>query len=361
MLIVDGHEDIAWNMQQFKRDYLRSAAETRAIEAGSNVPEQNGNTLLGWPDWLKGQVAVVFATLFAVPQRHITGPWETVFYKDQDEAACLYWEQLDLYHRWAEENPEKFRLIGSRKDLAEVLASWSKDPLEPLIGLVPLMEGADAVLKPDRLVEWYEQGLRIVGLAWSGTAYAGGTREPGPISPAGFDLMDIMADLGLVLDISHLSEEGCLQALDHYPGTVIASHGNPAALISNSDTPERHFTDEVIRRLAERGGVVGVTIYNRFLRGDWKRKDGRQEFSLDNVAEHIDYICQKTGSAVYVGLGSDFDGGLGVEDTPADLDTVADLQLIGNRLEGRGFSSQDIEAVLGKNWLNLLEQSLPEK
>jgi membrane dipeptidase len=360
MLVVDGHEDIAWNMQQFKRDYLKSAAEIRSIEVDTENPKHNGNTLLGYPDWIRGGVAVIFATLFAPPARRRTGGWETVCYSNQEEAARLYREQLDLYHQMEDTNPDKFRLIGSKGSLAEVLASWKADNPERLIGLIPLMEGADAVTSPQRLNEWYEHGLRMVGLAWAGTVYAGGTHEPGPISQAGFELMDVMASLGIILDISHLTERGCLQALEYFPGTVIASHGNPASLIRNSNTPERHFSDDTIRYLAERGGVAGVTAYNRFLRGDWKRSDGRDEFSLDTVADHIDYICQLTGSAAFVGLGSDFDGGLGLEDTPYDLDTVADLKLIGNRLAARGYTSNDIEAVLGQNWLNMLEQSLPE-
>jgi len=360
MFVVDGHEDIAWNMKQFERDYLKSAAEIRAIEADTETPKHNGNTLLGYPDWIRGSVAVIFATLFVPPARRRTGGWETVCYSNQEEAARLYWEQLDLYHRMEDKNPDKFRLIGSKRNLAEVLASWDGENPDKQIGLIPLMEGADAVTCPQRLYDWYEHGLRMIGLAWTGTVYAGGTHEPGPISQAGYDLMDVMASLGIILDISHLTERGCLQALEYFPGTVIASHGNPASLIKNSDTPERHFSDDTIHHLAERGGVVGVTAYNRFLRGDWKRSDGRDEFSLDTVADHIDYICQLTGSAAYVGLGSDFDGGLGLEDTPSDLDTVADLQLIGNRLAARGFNSKNIEAVLGQNWLNMLEQSLPE-
>jgi len=360
MFVVDSHEDIAWNMQQFGRDYLQAAADTRARETGLPVIGQNGNTLLGWPDWVRGRVAVIFSTLFAAPQRHCAGSWESICYRTPAEAEHLYREQLDLYHRLADTHPEKLALITCGRDLKRVLQTWEEKTSNPTVGLVILMEGADAITHPQRLHEWYERGLRIVGPAWSGTMYAGGTKEPGPITGAGFELLDAMADRGMALDISHLSEEGCLQALDRYPHVVIASHGNPAALITNSPTPERHFSDLVISRLAERGGVLGVTAYNKFLRGDWVRADGRQEFTLDHVAEHIDYICQLTGSAEHAALGSDFDGGLGLEDTPSDLDTVADLQFIGDRLAGRGYSPVEVEAVLGGNWLQMLQSALPE-
>jgi membrane dipeptidase len=359
MLIVDSHEDLAWNMLEFGRDYVLSVPETRLLEKDTPVSERNGTTMIGWPEWIQGNVAVVFAALFAAPTRHAAGSWEKNCYKSQQEASALYWSQLDLYHRWVDENPEKLALIGSCTDLDRVLASWNRDEPQPVVGLVPLMEGADAIIHPERLFEWYERGLRIIGPAWSGTAYAGGTREPGPLTPAGYELLDAMADVQMTLDLSHLTEKGCLQALDHFQGHIMVSHTNPAALVRNSPTPERFISDNVIQMIAERDGVIGLTAFNRFLRGDWRRQDGREEFSAVHIADHIDYICQLTGSASYAGIGTDFDGGLGLEDTPAGLDSVADLQLIGTELARRGFGQQDVEAVLGGNWLAFLRRALP--
>ncbi len=359
MLIVDGHEDLAWNMLEFGRDYMRPVSETRMQEKGTAVIERNGSTMIGWPEWIRGNVAVVFATLFAAPARHAAGSWEKNCYNNQQEASALYWSQLDLYHRWVDENPEKLALVGSCADLDRVLSSWNGDDPQPVVGLVPLMEGADGITRPEHLFEWYERGLRIIGPAWSGTVYAGGTREPGPLTPAGFDLLDAAAVAGMILDLSHLTEQGCLQALDHFPGPIMVSHTNPAALVRSSATPERFITDSVIRLAAERDGVIGITAFNRFLRGDWKRSDGREEFLITHLVDHIDYICQLTGSAAYAGIGTDFDGGLGLEDTPSGLDSVADLQLIGDELARRGYSHQDVEAVLGENWLAFLRKGLP--
>lgn len=360
MLIVDAHEDLAWNMLEFGRDYMRSAAETRVLEAGSSVNNQNGTTMIGWPDWVEGKVAVVFATLFSMPDRRCTGGWEKIRYSSQSQAAAQYLGQMDFYHSWVDANPEKLGLVKTRSDLDRVLGTWNAESADPVVGLLMLMEGADAVERPEDISAWYGRGLRMLGPAWTGTVYAGGTREPGPFTNAGLELLDAMAEVNMILDISHLSEQGCLQALDSYEGPVAASHGNPAGMVNNSSTPERFFTDDVILHLAERGGVVGVTAYNRFLRGDWKREDGRDEFSIHSVVEHMDYICQLTGSSACVGLGTDFDGGLGLEDTPADLDTVADLQLIGNGLEEYGYSFRDIEAILSGNWIDFLEKALPE-
>jgi membrane dipeptidase len=221
------------------------------------------------------------------------------------------------------------------------------------------MEGADGIREPAEAEQWLERGVRLVGLAWSGTRYAGGTGEPGPLTPEGRELLNVMASLGLMLDLSHLSDESCLEALDRFQGTVVATHANPRALVRNPARPERFLTDEMIRHLAERGGVVGIVPFNRFLTGDWKNSDGKQAVTLARVVAMIDHICQLTGSARHVGLGSDFDGGFGVESVPAEIDTVADLQKIGVALQTQGYAEKDVAGILGLNWVEVLRRGLP--
>ncbi len=361
MILVDAHEDLAWNMLTFGRDYTRSAAETRALEAETEAPSHNGNTLLGWEDWVRGRVALVFATLFAAPERRRVGAWESLCYRDSQEAYALYTRELDAYHRLVDDHPDKFRLILSRSDLEQVLEGWRGDPpIEPRLGLVVLMEGADGVRAPAELEAWFQRGVRILGPAWAGTRYAGGTGDPGPFTEDGLALLQVMAELGMILDLSHLAEQAALQALDGYPGAIIASHCNARALIRNPKYPERHLSDDLIRLLAEREGVIGVVPYNRFLVGDWSPSDGRQRIGLDMVVAQIDHICQLAGDAGHVGLGTDFDGGFGVEAVPTGLDTVADLRLIGDALRARGYAPEEVQAVLGDNWLRLLRGTLPE-
>ncbi|MGD2253155.1 MAG: membrane dipeptidase, partial [Anaerolineales bacterium] len=235
MVVVDGHEDLAWNMLTFGRDYTLPVAETRRREAGSDTPSHNGDTMLGWDEWVGGRVGVIFATLFVAPVRRKLGDWDTQCYTDSQQAHRLCSAQLDLYHRLADENPDRFRLILNRNDLEQVLSGWEGEMApEPRLGLVLLMEGADGVRKPSELERWYERGVRMVGPAWMGTRYAGGMYEPGPFTSEGLALMEVMADLGLVLDLSHLTEEGARQAVDRYAGDLIASHCVPGALIPNS-------------------------------------------------------------------------------------------------------------------------------
>lgn len=342
------------------RDYTRSAHETREIEKGGPNPGRNGNSLLGLPDYLRGNVAVVFSTLYASPLRRRFGEWETLVYKDSAQAHKLYAQQLDFYDRFVDEHPQ-LKFISARKDLEEVLATWAEGaPAENRrVGLVRLMEGADCVRKPKEIEWWFERGVRVVGLAWAGTRYAGGTGEPGPLTDEGRELLNEMANFGLILDLSHSSDESYLQSIERYQGVVIASHANPRALLKNPARPERFLSDDMIRILAQRGGVAGIVPFNHFLNIEWRDADGKAALTLDAVTAMIDYICQLTGSADHVAIGSDFDGGFGVERTPAEIDTVADLALVGTRLTERGYTQPDVEKILSGNWLRILRQGLP--
>lgn len=360
MLIVDAHQDLAWNMLTFGRDYTRSAEETRLREVGSQIPARNGDTLLGWPDFQRGQVAVIFATLFATPARHQLGEWDKLAYHDAEDAHLIYNQQLDAYHRLVDENADKFTLVQTLQDLKQVLAGWEdSDSDEHPVGLVTLMEGAEGVRHPEELQEWWGRGVRLIGPAWSGTRFCGGTREPGPLTPEGFALLESMADLGFTLDLTHMDEQAVLQALDVYPGAIVATHCNPQALLKDADI-NRFLSDRVLHGLLERDGIIGIPPFNKFLRWEWSAGDPRESIPLALVAEHIDYICQLAGDALHVGIGSDFDGGFGLQSVPAEIDTIADLSKLIPILMERGYTEDDLEAIMGKNWLSLLSRSMPE-
>jgi membrane dipeptidase len=360
MLIVDAHEDLAWNMLALGRDYTLSAVETRQREQGSLNPQVNGDTLLGWSDYQRGCVAVVFSTLFTAPDRAKLGDWDTLTYKTYDEARQHSMSQLDAYHRLAGEHPEMFCLVQTRSDLRSVLHHWArKDTDEHPVGLVVLMENAEGVRQPAELEDWWVRGVRIIGPAWAGTRFCGGTRQPGPLTSDGYALLAKMQEFSFTLDLSHMDEAAALQALDTYQGPIIASHANAKTLLKGNES-NRHLTDPVIRGLLERGGTIGIVPANNFLRHGWKDSGGRASVTLEYVVAQIDYICQSAGDARHVGLGSDFDGGFGLQSVPAELDTVADLQKISPLLADRGYSQEDISNIMGGNWLAHLERHLPE-
>ena len=359
MIVVDAHEDIAYNALTFHRNYLQSALATREAEAGSQTPTYTGQCMLGLPEWFLGRVAIIFGVLFAGPTRLRKYNWSTQVYADAAEAHRVYSGQLDFYHRLSDEHSQ-FALVASRADLEAVLQTWN-DPMDIArrrIGLVPLMEGADGIREPREAEAWMERGLRIVGLSWAGTRYAGGTGEPGPLTDDGRALLEVMGDVGLMLDLSHASEQSFFEALERFDGTVLASHSNPRA-VCQPRVAERNLSDAQIRALAERGGVMGIVPYNALLKTGWAKSDGKHAATMLDVAAAIDHVCQVTGSAVHVGLGSDFDGGFGAESTPAGIDTVADLMHLDGALAERGYSPTEVEAVLGGNWIALLRRGLP--
>lgn len=354
MLIVDAHEDIAWNVLTFGRNYSRSVAETRAAEAETDIPALAGQTLLGWPDWIRGNVAVVFATLFATPANHELVICGEPAYQTVEEAHQLYAAQVDIYHRLAVDHPDKFYIIRTQTDLSRGLLDWQQGRRR--VGLVLLMEGADAIREPAEVAWWYDQGLRIIGPAWCRTRYAGGTGAPGPLTQAGQVLLEEMAKLKLILDLSHLADDAVAGALAGYPGPVIASHANARALLPGNSS-ERHLTDETVRQIAARQGVIGLVLFNRFIKEGLPARD---QVTLEDVVAHIDHYAQLAGHTRHLGLGSDFDGGYGLENIPTGLDSIADLGRLGQALDRRGYPAADIEGILGGNWLALLQRTLPD-
>jgi membrane dipeptidase len=373
MLIVDGHEDLAYNMLTFQRDYTRSVVETRRIEAGGTTPIHNEDSVLGWSEYQRGQVAVINAVLFVAPERRSAGSFESQYYSDYSQAHHLYSAQLDAYHRLVNDHSDKFRLILNHQDLDEVWEAWQQPgqanspdaedqghPVGRPVGLVVLMEGAEGVREPDELESWWQRGVRLIGPAWAGTRYCGGTREPGPLTKDGYALLEGMAEFNFILDLTHMDEAAVLQSLETYPRQIVASHSNALALLKGVEG-NRHLSDRVIQGIFERDGLIGVVICNGFLKAGWKRGDRREEVTLQHVVAQIDYLCQMAGDSRHVGIGSDMDGGFGLQSMPVGIDTIADLQKLAPLLAEKGYSPEDIAGIFGENWLKRFRQSLPEK
>lgn len=349
MFIVDGHLDLAYNALNYGRTLTQPVTVIRAAE-GSNPP--NGIATVSVPTLQAAGVGLVFSTLFVLPAGNpLRYNAAEQVYRDAEEAHRLAMAQLDYYHRLADAH-EKVRLVGDLAALDEVVASFEAENGR-LLGLVPLMEGADPVREPAELEMWYERGLRLIGPAWDDTRYASGAWRGSRhgLTKDGYRLLEQMAEFGFILDLTHMSEKAALEALERYEGAVVATHSNARALVPG----ERHLNDTQIRLLGERDGVIGVVLYNRFLRTGHGKGDPKELVTLDHVVAHVDHICQLLGDARHVAIGSDFDGGFGAADIPAELDSVLDLPLLADKLRERGFAEADVTAVMGQNWLNVLD------
>ena len=365
-LIVDAHQDLAYNALTFGRDYRLPVAETRRREEGLETVSRNGHTQLGWPEFQRGQVAMIFGTLFLSPPAHAAA-WESQVFHNPAICRALWQGQVDYYRRLAGDSPDLFRLVRSRGEALALFAEWDKGPavvtgperVSHPVGLTLLMEGAEGIGAPRDLEEWWQAGVRLVGPVWAGERFCGGMLNPGgSFTREGYELLEVMASLGLTLDLSHMNERSALQALDRYEGAIVATHVNARAVLRQPEN-ERHFTDQTIRRLVERGGIQGVLPFGRFLRPGWSASDDPRLTTLDHLLAHIDHICQIAGDASHVALGSDFDGGWGWPAAPFEIDTAADLQKLAPRLMERGYSESDTAGILGGNWRAFLERTLP--
>jgi membrane dipeptidase len=169
-----------------------------------------------------------------------------------------------------------------------------------------------------------------------------------------------MEPLGLILDVTHLCDESFWDALKRFSGPVWASHHNCRALANWN----RQLADEQIKALIERGAVIGMAFDAIMMVHGWMHKRSRpQEFNLrvEKICEHIDHVCQIAGNAQHVGIGTDLDGGYGAEQTPMDLDSIADVARVAPLLAARGYSQADIDGVMHGNFLRFLKQHLPRK
>jgi membrane dipeptidase len=348
MFIVDAHEDIAMNALRKGRDIRRPVAYIRRredeIAAARSCPLMDCPDLamVALPEHRRGGVGLVFATVFTLPAA-------------SEKMTADGLEQLSYYADLAGQGVG-VRIITTRDELNELTVDWQRaaDPDARPVGMVLLLEGADPLPDLSELEDWYRRGLRIIGPSWHATRYAGGTGAPGPLTDLGRALLGEMERLGLVLDLSHLSDESFWEAMQRFPGVVIASHSNCRALVPG----DRHLTDEMIRAIAERDGVIGTVMANPFLVAGWGKEDHLDQVTLADVIRHIDHICQITGTARHSAIGSDFDGGFGVESSPLEFDSVADLGRLADALSRAGYSEADITGIMGGNWLRLLERAL---
>ena len=354
MIIVDAQQNIAFNAQQLGLDYARWAWNQRQPKSEAERPP----AVTSLRDNMLGRVAIVFGSLQVLAESTPgLAAWQRLTYRAAADARQLALWQVDYYRRLADEI-DAVRLILTRQDLADVVASWRGDDQmdKRLHGIVVTMKGAEPLSEPKQLEEWLEFGVRIVAPAWRQTRYSGSAASDEGLSLLGFELLEVMAGFKVLLDIAAMSDRAAAEALERFDGAVIASHSCPRYFHPS----QRCLADDAIRRLAERDGVIGIMVYNRFLRRDWHPGDRRRQATLAHWVDAVDYVCQLTGSVAHVGLGSDIDGGYPYHALPLELDTASDLWLLKRALLARGFAEAEATAILGGNMLRKLNESLPD-
>lgn len=330
-MICDAHLDIAYNALR-GRDVLRPAAE--------QTPDGDDIPTVGLPDLRAGGVGLVCATIFCEPSLD-----DKPGYRTAEEAHAVGWRQMGWYQQ--QRDAGRMRFVTGPADVPG--GASAEGPLPVIV----LLEGADPIRTPDDVPRWFDAGLRIVGLAWKRTHFAGGTGAPGPLTPEGVALVRALDRVGIIHDTSHLAEESFWQLLDLTNGPVMASHSNCRAIVPT----DRQLSDDMIRALIARGSVIGINCYDKFLLPPNEHKQRRA--TLADVARHAKHICDLAGDAAHVGLGTDMDGGLGRNEIPEEIQTSADLPRVGEALSAAGFSDSDVRGILSDNWVNFFRRALP--
>jgi len=364
--LFDAHLDLAYNALGYDRDLTRPLPELRLreallsrtdrVEASAPTSQEHwGTATVSLSAMRAANIRVCLATLLArttnakslsrAPQRFdldFGSPAIT-------EAAAM--GQLAYYNRMQKQR--HITLVLNRADLD---AAWS-NPEGP-IGCILSMEGCDPIVEPSEVAAWWERGLRTACLSHYGQGrYAFGTGGNGPLTDLGQQLLHEFQDVGMILDLVHTAEQAFFQSLDKFDGAVFVSHANCRALVPD----DRQLSDEQIQHVLIREGVIGVVLDAWMLLPNYDRRTTpRDSVSLQDLANHIDHICQLAGDCRHVGIGSDLDGGFGTEQCPCEIDSISDLQLLADILARRGFPSHDIAAIFHGNWLRFFREHLPE-
>jgi membrane dipeptidase len=360
MLLIDGHLDLSMNALEWNRDLTRSLAEVREREQGKTDKVDRARGVCTLPEMRRGEIGLCIATQIAryvAPGNPLPG-WH---------APEIAWAQTQGQLAWyrAMEDRGEMVQIANRAALAKHLTLWqgkarSVSEVKLPIGYILSLEGADSIVELSYLERSYASGLRAIGPAHYGPGrYSPGTGAEGGLTAAGRELVKEMRRLGIVLDVTHLTDDAFWEALDLYDGPVWASHNNCRALVPH----QRQFSDDQLKELIRRDAVIGAAFDAWMMVPGWVRGKTTPQATgvkIETIVDHIDHICHLAGSSRHCAIGSDLDGGYGTEQTAMDLDSIADLQRLTEILARRGYSPDDIAGIMHGNWIRKFRESLPE-
>jgi len=355
MLIIDAHLDLAMNALEWNRNYKEPVTALREREEGMTDKVDRAKNVVSLPDLRKGKIGLVVATQIA---RYVERGSDLPGWHSPEQA----WAQSQGQFAWykAMEDQGEMMQIKDLPGLEKHLKLWEDETVSDeskAVGFILSLEGADSLVNIGYLEKAYAYGLRALGPAHYGPGrYADGTGTMGNIRPPGIELLKEMDNLNMILDATHLTDEGFAQAMRVFKGPVWASHHNCRALVDH----QRQLTDDQIKQLIERGAVIGGSLDVWMMVSNWVRgksdvfKDGAP---LERIIDHFDHICQIAGNSNHVAIGSDLDGMFGKEQSPYDLETIADLQNMEGLLLKRGYNKEDVKNVMHGNWLRFIRNA----
>jgi membrane dipeptidase len=318
-------------------------------------PDRQTTVTVSLPQMRTGRVGMMLSTIMA----RVQTPGPKSHNAVRTQAVAFARGQSHLHYYKALERAGEITFIKTTADLNACVKTWENPSPTTPIGLILSMESADPILGPDQVEDWWEAGLRSVSLTHFGVnTYGHGTGTEGGLYPPAYPLMDALGETDIALDLTHASDLTFWQILDYWDGPVHASHCHCRALVPG----QRHLSDEMIKAIVERGGVIGMVFAEQFLNPRWNWDDPGSHYPtatrpMKAVIEHIEHICQLTGNAEHVAFGTDLDGGFGRELSPTDLDTIADLQIFLNSLRQYGYKEEDLAKIAHGNLLRFFRNA----
>lgn len=364
MFTIDAHLDLATNAISLNRDLKKSVYSIRDFEKSLqlNDTQDRGNGTVTLPELRQGNMGLVVATIISrysetgkqIPSLKLNG-WHS------PEQAFAFAQAQLAWYRVMEAQGEMVQ-ITNLVQLNNHLELWQNESIDKTtkpIGYILSLEGADSIINLKYLEKYYQEGLRAIGPAHFGPGrYAPGTHSDGSgLTQLGKELLVEMDNLNIILDTTHLTDKGFFEAVEIYKGTIWASHQNCRAVVAG----ERQFNDDQIKVIIERGGVLGGALDAWMLHPNYQlggvENSKALGINMEKLVDHFDHICQLAGNANHIAFGTDLDGLFGIEQTPYDLDTIADIAQYEIILTKRGYNQEDIEKIFYKNWLNLLQKT----
>jgi len=330
-LIVDAHFDLLMDVAP-----QREAGRRRVIETDH------------LPGFAEGGVNIVVSSIFV----DSTFLPEMALRKAMDQVSSLYAE--------IDESPDKIMICRNYDDITRAQEQGK-------IGIMLSFEGVEPLYNDLSLLRmFYELGVRVVGLVWSRRNFAGdgchfsGAREgkKGGITDFGVQLIEEAERLGMFIDVSHLNDEGFWDVMEVAKKPVIASHSNCRSIVNSM----RNLTDEQIKAIAQKGGVIGMNACNIFT------ADRDEDGDVEHLINHVDHIVKLVGP-MHVGLGFDFCDDFMKYLSKADLAALPSksfdvlkghksIQQFTKALIGRGYKDAEIEMILGTNFLRIYKEVL---
>ena len=360
--VIDSHNDYLY--QVFKR--------------GANFGMRDNFTQSGLPRFKEGGVDI---QVFAV--------W--IPSSEEKRAYAFAREQINRCKRIEEKYSDEFEIAYNTADIDRILKS------DKMCGLLGIEDGIAIGNDVDNIDKLFQLGIRYIGLTWNRSNLIGtsGRDESergkkteifGGLTKFGFDVVKRMDEIGMMIDVSHLGEGAFWDVVKTTKNPIIASHSGCYSL----NPHYRNLTDEQIKAIAESGGVIMVNFLDDFINENGKstrtqginrlfgeeidelyesNKDDMIKFneeryklisskkynagtSVDDLIDHIDYIKKLVG-VDYIGLGSDFDGGI---TPPVEIYDATCYPIITIKLAERGYTAEEIQKILGKNFLRVFRK-----